>query len=166
MRITTLTATVLCLSGCFVFDNPYDKTPAAALQIVDGHEGAIDLLLTDVIMPGMSGLAACRDIRADKNIAIIMLTVRDSEADKVAALDAGADDFITKPFSTPELLARIRAALRRVPVSQFSPPRLRIAASARSRRARSGHVAAALGAGAGARAFEGRKGRQRSPRAG
>jgi two-component system KDP operon response regulator KdpE len=55
-----------------------------------------------------------------------MLTVRDSEADKVAALDAGADDFITKPFSTPELLARIRAALRRVPASQSSPAKMRI----------------------------------------
>jgi two-component system, OmpR family, KDP operon response regulator KdpE len=55
-----------------------------------------------------------------------MLTVRNSEADKVAALDAGADDFITKPFSTPELLARIRAALRRVPVSQASPAKIQI----------------------------------------
>ena len=55
-----------------------------------------------------------------------MLTVRDSEADKVAALDAGADDFVTKPFSTPELLARIRAALRRVPASQASPEKIQI----------------------------------------
>jgi two-component system KDP operon response regulator KdpE len=55
-----------------------------------------------------------------------MLTVRNTEEDKVAALDAGADDFVTKPFSTPELLARIRAALRRVPVSQFSPMRIRV----------------------------------------
>ncbi len=85
-----------------------------------------DLVLLDINMPGMGGLAACRDIRADKNVAIIMLTVRDSEADKVAALDAGADDFITKPFSTPELLARIRAALRRVPAMQSSPERLQI----------------------------------------
>jgi two-component system, OmpR family, KDP operon response regulator KdpE len=77
-----------------------------------------DLVLLDVNMPGIGGLAACKLIRADKNVAIIMLTVRDSEADKVAALDAGADDFVTKPFSTPELLARIRAALRRVPALQ------------------------------------------------
>jgi two-component system KDP operon response regulator KdpE len=75
----------------------------------------------------MGGLAACRAIRSDTNIGIIMLTVRDSEADKVAALDAGADDFVTKPFSTPELLARIRAALRRVPVlAQAAPARLRV----------------------------------------
>ncbi len=77
-----------------------------------------DLVLLDINMPGMGGLAACRAIRADTQVAIIMLTVRNSEADKVHALDAGADDFVTKPFSTPELLARIRAALRRVPASQ------------------------------------------------
>jgi two-component system KDP operon response regulator KdpE len=85
-----------------------------------------DLVLLDINMPGLSGLAACRAIRADTNIAIVMLTVRNSEADKVQALDAGADDFVTKPFSTPELLARIRAALRRVPVSQSSAARLRV----------------------------------------
>ena len=85
-----------------------------------------DLVLLDINMPGMGGLAACKMIRADKNVAIIMLTVRDSEEDKVAALDAGADDFVTKPFSTPELLARIRAALRRVPALQMNPDRIRI----------------------------------------
>jgi two-component system KDP operon response regulator KdpE len=83
-----------------------------------------DLVLLDINMPGMGGLAACREIRADANVAIIMLTVRNSEEDKVEALDAGADDFVTKPFSTPELLARIRAALRRVPVPQSSPARI------------------------------------------
>jgi two-component system, OmpR family, KDP operon response regulator KdpE len=85
-----------------------------------------DLVLLDMNMPGMGGLAACRAIRSDTNIAIIMLTVRNSEEDKVATLDAGADDFVTKPFSTPELLARIRSALRRVPGSQSSPNRVRI----------------------------------------
>ncbi len=85
-----------------------------------------DLVLLDINMPGMGGLAACNMIRADKNVAIIMLTVRDSEADKVAALDAGADDFVTKPFSTPELLARIRAALRRVPALQMNPDRIQV----------------------------------------
>jgi two-component system KDP operon response regulator KdpE len=85
-----------------------------------------DLVLLDINMPGMGGLAACKLFRADRNVAIIMLTVRDSEADKVSALDAGADDFILKPFSTPELLARIRAALRRVPAFQSSPEKLRI----------------------------------------
>ena len=73
-----------------------------------------DLVLLDMNMPGMGGLAACREIRSGAGVAIIMLTVRNTEKDKVEALDAGADDFVVKPFSTPELLARIRAALRRV----------------------------------------------------
>jgi two-component system KDP operon response regulator KdpE len=77
-------------------------------------------------MPGMGGHATCRAIRKDTDIAIIMLTVRNSEEDKVAALDAGADDFVTKPFSTPELMARIRAALRRVPSAQSSPKKVRV----------------------------------------
>jgi two-component system, OmpR family, KDP operon response regulator KdpE len=72
----------------------------------------------DINMPEMGGVEVCKTIRRDSNIAIIMLTVRKSDADKVAALDAGADDFVTKPFSTPELLARVRAALRRVPLAQ------------------------------------------------
>jgi two-component system KDP operon response regulator KdpE len=76
-----------------------------------------DLILLDVNMPGMGGLEACRTIRAASEAAIIMLTVRSAEEDKVAALDAGADDYVTKPFGMPELLARIRAALRRLPVS-------------------------------------------------
>lgn len=86
-----------------------------------------DLVLLDINMPGMGGLAACRAIRADTGAAIIMLTVRNAEADKVNALDAGADDFVAKPFSTPELLARIRAALRRLPLSsQSSQARIRV----------------------------------------
>jgi len=86
-----------------------------------------DLVLLDINMPGMGGLAACRSIRKDANVAIIMLTVRNSEADKVEALDAGADDYVLKPFSTPELLARIRATLRRLMVSPHAPaPKLRV----------------------------------------
>jgi two-component system KDP operon response regulator KdpE len=80
------------------------------------RESRFDLVLLDVNLPGMSGLAICREIRASSEVAIIMLTVSDSEEDKVAALDAGADDYVTKPFGTPELLARIRAALRRLPM--------------------------------------------------
>jgi two-component system KDP operon response regulator KdpE len=85
-----------------------------------------DLVLLDANMPGMGGLAACREIRTGANVAIVMLTVRNSEQDKVAALDAGADDYVTKPFSTPELMARIRAALRRVPSPPSSPVRFRV----------------------------------------
>jgi len=87
-----------------------------ALETLRGER--FDLVLLDMNMAGTGGLECCRLIRAQSEIAIIMLTVRDSETDKVAALDAGADDYITKPFNTPELLARIRAAFRRSPVSQ------------------------------------------------
>jgi two-component system KDP operon response regulator KdpE len=85
-----------------------------------------DLVLLDINMPGMGGLAACKALRSDPNIAIVMLTVHNTEAAKVEALDAGADDFVSKPFSTPELLARIRAVLRRVPATQSMPSRLTI----------------------------------------
>jgi two-component system KDP operon response regulator KdpE len=86
------------------------------------HDTKADLVLLDVNMPGMGGLAACRAIRSTSEIAIIMLTVRNDEADKVAALDSGADDYVTKPFSAPELMARVRAALRRLPVSPEGGP--------------------------------------------
>ncbi len=72
-----------------------------------------DIILLDVNMPGMDGLQACREIRRKSDVPVIMLTVRDAERDKVLALDAGADDYVVKPFGMQELLARIRAALRR-----------------------------------------------------
>jgi two-component system, OmpR family, KDP operon response regulator KdpE len=78
------------------------KTGEEALEKV--REFRPDLVLLDINMPGMGGVAACRVMREDTNIAIIMLTVRNTEKDKVEALDAGADDFVVKPFSTPELL--------------------------------------------------------------
>jgi two-component system KDP operon response regulator KdpE len=81
-----------------------------------------DLIILDRNMPGMGGLAACRSIRATSDVGIIMLTVRKTEPDKVEALDAGADDYVTKPFSMPELLARVRANLRRVPLSPREGP--------------------------------------------
>jgi two-component system KDP operon response regulator KdpE len=99
------------------------KTGEEALDAI--RELRPDLVVLDMNMPGMGGLAACRAIRRDSDVAIVMLTVRNSEEDKVAALDAGADDFVTKPFSTPELMARIRAALRRVPSAQSSPKKIR-----------------------------------------
>jgi two-component system KDP operon response regulator KdpE len=71
------------------------------------------LILLDMNMPGMGGLETCRAIRAGSDIPVIILSVRNTEKDKVAALDAGADDYVTKPFGIEELLARIRAALRR-----------------------------------------------------
>jgi len=80
-----------------------------------------ELVLLDVNMPGMSGLEVCREIRDQSDIAIIMLTVRNTERDKVLALDAGADDYVVKPFGIEELLARIRAALRRTAAAEPVP---------------------------------------------
>ncbi len=88
------------------------------------RESRFDLVLLDMNMPGMGGLETCRAMREQSDIGIIMLTVRDNEADTVAALDAGADDYVTKPFKTPELSARIRAALRRTPSTQGPSGRL------------------------------------------
>jgi len=92
------------------------KDGQAALEKL--RDARFDLVLLDMNMPGMGGLETCRLIRAQSDVGIIMLTVRDTEADKVEALDAGADDYITKPYNAPELLARIRAALRRTPSTQ------------------------------------------------
>ena len=81
-----------------------------------------DLILLDVNLPGMSGVETCREIRRSSDAPIFMLTVRKSERDKVVALDAGADDYVTKPFGIEELLARIRASLRRHPSADALPP--------------------------------------------
>jgi two-component system response regulator RegX3 len=72
-----------------------------------------DLVLLDLMLPGMSGLDVCRHIRTSSDVPIIMLTAKDSEADKVTGLELGADDYLTKPFSMRELVARIRAQIRR-----------------------------------------------------
>ena len=81
-----------------------------------------DLILLDANLPGMSGVETCREMRRSSEAPIIMLTVRNAERDKVLALDAGADDYVTKPFSIEELLARIRAALRRHPSADALAP--------------------------------------------
>jgi two-component system, OmpR family, KDP operon response regulator KdpE len=84
-----------------------------------------DAALVDINMPGMGGIETCREIRRlAPSMAILMLTVRDSEEDKVRALDAGADDYITKPFHVRELTARIRAVLRRTQAPQLEDDRL------------------------------------------
>jgi two-component system KDP operon response regulator KdpE len=116
-QIRRVLRTALSAQGYEVQDA---RSGEQALEAVRG--GRFDLVLLDMNMPGMGGLETCRLIRAGSEAAILMLTVRDSEQDKVAALDAGADDYITKPFGTPELLARIRAALRRLPTSPGGGP--------------------------------------------
>ncbi|MBR2836398.1 MAG: response regulator transcription factor [Coriobacteriales bacterium] len=90
-----------------------------AEKVADGRiavdmalDGDYDLVLLDVMLPGLNGLEVLRRIRREKDIAVIMLTARDAVMDKVAGLDAGADDYITKPFAIEELLARIRVALK------------------------------------------------------
>lgn len=81
-----------------------------------------DLVLLDGNLPGPSGLEICREMRSSSDVPIIMLTVRNSERDKVQALDAGADDYVVKPFGVEELMARIRASLRRAhPADSLSP---------------------------------------------
>jgi two-component system KDP operon response regulator KdpE len=87
------------------------------------REERFDLLLLDINMPGLSGLETCRAIRARSDVSILMLTVRDRAEDKIEALDSGADGYITKPFDVNELLARIRAALRRAPTSAYAESR-------------------------------------------
>lgn len=112
-QIRRVLRTTLSAQGYEVYDA---KTGEDALIAI--RDRRFDLVLLDMNMPGMGGLAACREVRAGSDAAIIMLTVRNSEQDKVTALDAGADDYITKPFGVPEISARIRAALRRLPTIQ------------------------------------------------
>lgn len=90
------------------------------VEAVDGNQGLVeydrggaDLVLLDLMMPGMPGTEVCRELRLRGNTPIIMVTARDSEIDKVVGLELGADDYVTKPFSQRELVARIRAVLRR-----------------------------------------------------
>ena len=95
------------------------KSGEEALEIIRGER--VDLVLLDVNLPGISGLETCREIRRTGDVPIIMLTVRNAEADKVQALDAGADDYVVKPFGSDELMARIRAALRRTSAGETLP---------------------------------------------
>jgi two-component system KDP operon response regulator KdpE len=89
------------------------RTGEEALETI--QKESPNLILLDMNMPGMGGLETCRAIRSGADTPVIILSVRNTEKDKVAALDAGADDYVTKPFGIAELLARIRAALRRSP---------------------------------------------------
>lgn len=94
----------------------YDtSTVANGLAVLDGVRGdAPDLLILDVMMPRLGGLETCRRLRAaGQDLPVLMLTARDQVFDRVAGLDAGADDYLPKPFATEELLARVRALLRR-----------------------------------------------------
>lgn len=112
-----------------VEDEPSLSEPLAFLLEKEGYETEIaadglaalsefdragaDLVLLDLMLPGLSGTEVCRELRARSGVPIIMLTAKDSEIDIVVGLELGADDYVTKPYSTRELLARIRAVLRR-----------------------------------------------------
>jgi two-component system KDP operon response regulator KdpE len=107
-QVRRVLRTTLAAEGYTIFEA---GTGEEALESI--RASVPDAILLDVNMPGMGGLEACREIRRSLDVPILMLTVRNAERDKVLALDAGADDYVVKPFGMHELLARIRAALRR-----------------------------------------------------
>jgi two-component system response regulator RegX3 len=93
------------------FDTAVAATGPDALTEFD--RGGADVVLLDLMLPGLSGTEVCRQLRSRSNVPIIMLTAKDAEIDKVVGLELGADDYVTKPYSARELVARIRAVLRR-----------------------------------------------------
>jgi two-component system, OmpR family, KDP operon response regulator KdpE len=107
-QVRRVLRTALSAEGYTIFEA---GTGEEALESI--RTSAPDAILLDVNMPGIGGLETCREIRHSLNVPILMLTVRNAERDKVLALDAGADDYVVKPFGMQELLARLRAALRR-----------------------------------------------------
>ena len=100
------------------------EADSAQRGIVEARSHKPDLLLVDLGLPDGDGITVIRDVRSWSAVPILVLTARTRDEEKVAALDAGADDYVTKPFSTPELLARVRAALRRRTVATDGAPRL------------------------------------------
>jgi DNA-binding response OmpR family regulator len=93
------------------FDVDEEKDGTAALEAA--RERRYDIVILDVMLPGISGTEICRELRAESDVPILMLTARDAEVDRVLGLELGADDYVTKPFSSAELLSRVRAILRR-----------------------------------------------------
>src|SRR5580658_2976184 len=112
-QITRVLRTSLSSHG---YDIRVANDGETALEIM--KDWSPDLVITDLSMPNMDGLELCRRLRAGTQIPIIVLSVREEEKTKVEALDAGADDYVTKPFGIEELLARVRANLRRPPVAE------------------------------------------------
>jgi two-component system, OmpR family, KDP operon response regulator KdpE len=109
-QITRVLRTSLSAQG---YDIRVANSGEMALEIM--KDWSPNLIITDLSMPSVDGIALCRRVRASSQIPIIVLSVREKEQQKVEALDAGADDYVTKPFGMSELLARVRATLRRVP---------------------------------------------------
>ena len=98
-------------------EKAFDGRTGLERALAGGH----DLILLDIMLPGLSGMEVLRRLRRESQVPVIMLTARDTVVDKVSGLDSGADDYITKPFAIEELLARIRAALRKRPAAQEVP---------------------------------------------
>ncbi len=108
-RLFELLSSYLEQNGVTVKGAPDGKKGLALLE-----EGGFDAVLLDVMMPGIDGLEVCRRIRHKSNVPVLMLTAKGDETDRVVGLEIGADDYIAKPFSPRELLARLRAVIRRV----------------------------------------------------
>jgi two-component system response regulator RegX3 len=90
-----------------------DAVANGETALAAAREQSYDVMILDLMLPGISGIEVCRRVRAESAIPILMLTARTAEVDRVVGLDAGADDYVAKPFSTPELISRVRAILRR-----------------------------------------------------
>jgi two-component system KDP operon response regulator KdpE len=116
-QIRRVLRTGLSAQGAVIMDA---QSGEEALELL--RQQTVDLILLDMNMPGMGGLETCRAIRNGWDVPIIVVSVRESDRDKVEALDAGADDFVSKPFSFDELMARIRAALRRTGFATDTTP--------------------------------------------
>lgn len=112
--------------GTILGKRGFEMIPATTAEeaIEYAARNHVDAIILDLELPGISGLEACRVLRQQSDVPILILSVRDNEADKIAALDLGADDYLTKPFSSGELLARLRAMLRRAPRDEGSPSTL------------------------------------------
>jgi DNA-binding response OmpR family regulator len=108
-----------------------EKEKYKVIQTGDGSEAldlarehSPDLVVLDLMLPGLDGLSICRILRNESDVPIVMLTARDGEVDRIIGLETGADDYIVKPFSLGEFLARIRAVLRRIPSQRGSSEKL------------------------------------------
>ena len=116
-QITRVLRTSLSAQG---YDIRVANSGEMALEIMKDWQPS--LIITDLSMPSIDGVQLCRTVRAASQVPIVVLSVRDKEQQKVEALDAGADDYVTKPFGMNELLARVRANLRRVPAEEEAEP--------------------------------------------
>jgi two-component system, OmpR family, KDP operon response regulator KdpE len=116
-QITRVLRTSLSAQG---YDIRVANSGEMALEIMKDWQPS--MIITDLSMPSIDGVQLCRTVRASSQVPILVLSVRDKEQQKVEALDAGADDYVTKPFGMNELLARVRANLRRVPPESEADP--------------------------------------------